>query len=772
MKKCLCVLWLAFIVCFLSESVFSSADNDFKVKDAWSKSEKDTKTESGIPPVIVDNFDVGRTQGVFYERKNTLGIYQGTCAKRPAWSIITKSAEHRLGNKGYGLRLEWENSAGWCGWYTLLGDLDVTDYNALTFWVKGEKGGERFDIGLKDVQTQDLDIDAKYFGPVSLFLEYDVTTEWQKVVVPLSILAADVDLSSLGALVFWCRYSSNGTSSVVYLEDIMFEYDLDVRAREEYNAPKAEFDPDYPRAIWVWKIDPVIHLGARQEMFDLCMRAAIRKCYVYFGDFDENDDPNYTKQLEEFLREANELGIKIEILTGNPKWTLRENHHLAYNWLKSFLEYNKSRPNELRLAGCYLDIGPYLNDGWLTRREQLKEEYLELLAKLRELIDNYPDQNFELGGIIPTFYKYEGDYEEKILGYLDYATIAIFHTSHQRLIDDSMFHIDLAKQLGKKVYIGIETQDLVTMSSGRRSSTFYEEGWEEMESVVKKVEDTLRGNTGYAGIGIHCYYSYKSLQRGPKVPLKVRSNPDKLDQFISNYQQGSIKIDGDLSDWILSDPVELDNKNQVFFGPDTWNGLDDYSISAYSMWDSDNLYLAFVVIDDKLVQEKSKLDMWEGDHLEFWLDVDLLEDYKVPINNKDDFKFGFSPGNFDTIKPEVYLFIPEYPEHFILDNTEIAANRTDNGYIIEVRINACIFREIDLNKAYQTKGDEKDVVSQDSGQFRFYEGMRMGYSLEGSDCDDPKEPQKLMISTSKERVWGDPTTFNVIRLKNPSKIKQ
>jgi len=40
-----------------------------------------------------------------------------------------------------------------------------------------------------------------------------------------------------------------------------------------------------------------------------------------------------------------------------------------------------------------------------------------------------------------------------------------------------------------------------------------------------------------------------------------------------------------------------------------------------------------------------------------------------------------------------------------------------------------------------------------------------GYSVDGADCDDKKAPQKLIMSSSKERGWGDPTTFNVIKLK-------
>ncbi len=788
MKQCIngC---LVLTLCLFAVTVFAEVDNDAvdpitaeeKLTDQSNITSMDEESAFEgfvIPPIIVDNFDEGSTEGVFNERKTTLGTYQGTWAKRPAWSLIAKSEEHRRGDSGLGQRLEWQNAGGWCGWYTLLNGLDVTDYNALTFWIKGEKGGERFDIGLSDMQMQELDISAKYVGAVSFFLEDEVTTEWQKVKIPLSRLGADIDMSSLGSLVFWCRYNSSGKSSVIYMDDVMFENDPEIRAIEEYNAPRAELDPDHPRTMWVWKIDPVVNLRARQDMFELSERAAIRTCYVYFGEFDEHDDPGYTKQLEEFLVEAHSKGIKIEILTGNPTWAVAENHHNAYNWMKSFLEYNKSRPPEKRVDGCSFDVEPYLAGEWQTKREEVKADYLVLLKSLRELIDSYPDQDFEIGGAIPTFYKEEGDFEANMLSYLDYAALMAYHDSPRKIIDSSRYHINLAEDLGKKIYIGVETQDLVSMNQGNRATTFYEEGWEDMEQKLAEVENAFRGNSGYGGLAMHCYYSYKLLQRGRNTPFKLRPKPEDLAQFVSRYQQSAVEIDGALGDWIKTDPVILDQKKDVVFSPGAWMGPEDYSIAAYSMWDLYNIYFAFVITDNEMVQEKTKQEMWEGDHIEFWLDVDLLGDYNEAMNSEDDFQFGYSPGNLDTIDPEVFLFIPELPEFVVANNTEISSKRTDSGYIIEVRIDARLFKDIDFRKVRQTTIDDKqnlvanrdiyekgpDAVAQENAPFKFYEGMLIGFSLDGSDCDDPNAPQKLLMSTSSERIWGDPTTFNCLRL--------
>lgn len=765
----------------IREVLSSANDNESKTEPIFSNDGsvlKPAKKKIKPPPVIIDDFDKGATQGLFSDRLTSIGAFQGTWAYRPSWSIITKTDQERRNNAGKSQEMKWHNAGGWCGWYTLLDGLDATNYNCITFWVKGRDGGERFDIGLADNFMQNLEIDAKYVGSVNFFLKSGVTKEWQKVKIPLARLGADINLSSLGSLVFWFRYESPNPTSAIYIDDIMLEEDEEIEAMEEYNAPRAELDPEHPRTMWVWKFDPVLNLRAREDLLQLCLRTAIRTCYVYFGDFNEHDDPAYTKQLEDFLRLYHKNGVRVEILTGNPVWCLKENHHFAYNWVKSFLDYNKSRPPELRIDGCSFDVEPYLAGEWNTRRDEVKKEYLDLLSKLRQLIDSYEGMHFEIGGAIPFFYQNEGDFEEKMMSYLDYAALMAYYDTTRKILDCSRYHIDLATRIGKKIYIGVETQDLVSMNQGKPANTFYEEGWEEMERVLKEVENEFRDQPGYGGIAMHCCYSYKLLQRGRNTPSKPRPAPEELMQFVSNYHPEAVKIDGKLDEWNLSNPVVLDKKDQVCYGRGAWNSKEDYSLKAYSAWDEYNIYFAFDVTDNAIVQNKTQQDMWEGDHIEFWLDINLMADYNEAMNSDDDYQFGFSPGNFKDVKPEVFLFTPELDQNYYLEYSEISATQREGGYIIEIRLDAALFHDALSKSLTATVVPEKESMAADRNllmaqtapddrnqKFIFKEGFLMGFSIDGSDCDDPKASQKLLMSTSKQRKWGDPTTFDAIKLK-------
>ena len=99
-----------------------------------------------------------------------------------------------------------------------------------------------------------------------------------------------------------------------------------------------------------------------------------------------------------------------------------------------------------------------------------------------------------------------------------------YYDTPKKVIDNSVFHVDLAGKMGKKCDIGVELQDLVTMRQGNRGNTFWEEGWVDMEDALEAIASRFRDNPGYGGLAIHCYYAYKILQRDRECAAK-RSSP-------------------------------------------------------------------------------------------------------------------------------------------------------------------------------------------------------------------------------------------------------
>ena len=699
--------------------------------------------------LLVDDFEKGQSSGVFYERKNSIGGYQGTWARRPSYSVITKLTEAKDPIKGKFLSIEYKKEAGWAGWYTLLNDADINNYNALTFWVKGVKGGEKFDIGLADAKMQELQIDAVYAGPIDLFLPAGVTTDWQKVKIPVSRVASQLNLAKMGSIVLWFKYGGEGK---IYIDDMKFEFDKEVQKQQEYNAPRVKFDPKHPRALWVWKIDPVNNQKARKELLELCKRTAITNLYLYFGEFDPAREPQYAEGLAQFLQEAHKLNLKVEALTGNPVWSLKEYHQQCLDWIEAFLKFNKDRPKDMRMDGISLDVEPYLTAEWQTDRERIKEEYIELLKSIRDLLDKYK-QDMRFGAAITHFYSEidKGKFEEKIFQYVDYAAVMAYYDDPAKILEKAGPHLPIAGRMRKKIVIGVETQDLIALNQGERRFTFFEEGWEYMEDVLAQVMEKFKGHSSFEGFAIHCDYSYMLLQRGRNVPIKQR--PKEIYAIKCGKKAKDLQINGDLKGWVLSGGYAVDKKENVAHGQFSWNGPQDLSAKVYTMWDEGNLYFAFDVTDDNVVQDKKGPDMWEGDHIEMWLDMDLQGDYNEAVNSNDDFQFGFSPGNFSNLKPEVYIWTPELNMDYKFE-IQVAAKKTNTGYIMTVKIPASVL--------YASRN--RAVGAQAVKPVGLIAGDKIGISVDPSDCDDVNAPQKVLMSSSTNRVWGDPTTFGILEL--------
>ncbi len=93
---------------------------------------------------------------------------------------------------------------------------DVSRYKYLTFWVKGEKGGERIEVTFRDA-------DAVSYMPQLKYKISDATTAWQKVVIPLDKVKGKVNLTVLDNIgIAFGPDVGNGKGAMVYLDDFVF----------------------------------------------------------------------------------------------------------------------------------------------------------------------------------------------------------------------------------------------------------------------------------------------------------------------------------------------------------------------------------------------------------------------------------------------------------------------------------------------------------------------------------------------------------------------
>lgn len=222
------------------------------------------------------------------------------------------------------------------------------------------------------------------------------------------------------------------------------------------------------------------------------------------------------------------------------------------------------------------------------------------------------------------------------------------------------------------------------------------EGWTSAAGPLA-VKGVGAGRSAKASVGP---LAVKPLPKGGKLKLSVKSGKQSetlvlpvlpfasLEElrktlapgglaFAENRAARPVKLDGDLSDWDGS--------------PAAWvadpNNPPDAACKLNIGWDKDFLYLAARVWDEKLDNSATgKKMLWNGDALEFFLNLDFADDspardvvgYRM---DDDDFHATLAARTLDSDQPAIWW---KY-----LDSdagTKLSSTRPPDGYIVEAAI--------------------------------------------------------------------------------------
>lgn len=198
----------------------------------------------------------------------------------------------------------------------------------------------------------------------------------------------------------------------------------------------------------------------------------------------------------------------------------------------------------------------------------------------------------------------------------------------------------------------------------------------------------------------------------------------------------AVKIDGKLDEWKSAPVFAIDAKDQVVYeaSEGSWNGTGDLSSLIYAGWTERGLYVAADVRDDRIVQNWTGDEMWQGDYVEIELDANLGLDYDSGEMSEDDYHLGLSPGNFGSVPAGIHFWSGLVSEE-LKKKIELKTAKTPKGYSIEAFFPAEVF----------------GIPMVAGGEF--------GVNVNPSDCDDPEKIQKQMMSFTPERRYNDPTSF-------------
>ena len=325
---------------------------------------------------------------------SSLGGGYNSFSRDPSWArTYLDPAIHRSAS-GHSLRIsahrEWK---GFCGvWFEFYPagsrrSFDARPYPYLSFWIKGGKPGGDFDIKLVDARGERHQ-DSLDTRPLHAYLPRGITTEWQKVTLPL----ADFPETDPGSLTRLILIFSVPGEYRFYVDNISFESAINdpraVPAAGRQKPPTVQETSPY-HSMWVWKTKDLLESAqAAERLFDFCSGTGLKEIYVSV-DFQNSPGSGVPESMEnpaaygDFLTAAHLRGLRVEALAGAPAWAAGAHHRRALAAVRAILSYNATMTPDARFDGIHFDVEPYLLLGFAVPdyRKLLLAQYLEMIAE-------------------------------------------------------------------------------------------------------------------------------------------------------------------------------------------------------------------------------------------------------------------------------------------------------------------------------------------------------------------------------------------------------
>ena len=262
-------------------------------------------------------------------------------------------------------------------------------------------------------------------------------------------------------------------------------------------------------AVWTYT-DLVNAPKARTAFYNFASSHPINNIYLE-AEYNLQSRPD---QLASFIQDAKGRNFNVELLTGHPVWALADSQFKAVDFAKRAVDFVNRYP-QVKGTSLHLDVEPYVLPEWSANPAAIGNQYIDMLVQVKNTLGS----TLALSVDIPCWYDEiqvtrDGQtrpLSEWIILTADTTVLMDYRDTAQGIINSGYNEILFAGAVGKKVVLGVNTKNENGLSPA--STTFYEEGYRKMESILTTVNTNLKSHSGYGGLAIFTYEDYSKLRK-------------------------------------------------------------------------------------------------------------------------------------------------------------------------------------------------------------------------------------------------------------------
>lgn len=256
---------------------------------------------------------------------------------------------------------------------------------------------------------------------------------------------------------------------------------------------------------WVWDNAMATAPSGRAALWKFAAKKQVRTVYLSAATLLANDP----KTLTDFVTEAGQNGVSVELLLSDYTWSLTVNHPAAIALTQKAVAFIESYVGQ-KPIGLHFDVEPHTLPEFKTDQNGTANQFIDLLEKIRAItapagVRTTFDVAYWYPSRMITRNNATRPFSEWIIDRVDRIAIMDYRNTSQLVASSAAAELAYAAKTCKRAVVG------VSVKCSGDATTFCGLGEAAMRGAFDATRAAYPGNSALDGFAVHAYLYWETL---------------------------------------------------------------------------------------------------------------------------------------------------------------------------------------------------------------------------------------------------------------------